>query len=567
MIGIIPTAFEFLPIAILLGIFFLMVLYLKYVNGLNLRSVGSDICLGALFIQITLLTVPVWTSRDISINIQGHIAVLILTLLLWINTVWLLKRRKPARKRSASLFQKIADYLKKQNTIRECISYILGAFALTLGLMMMLNVVGFGTGDWKGQSISFVLAVLTSVGVGYSGYGIYRYLQNEQFTHSFERFSKEITRDNVLLTVQSSGSQMHERDPVQPVVDIIRGSIMKGELAPSMFGLAILKYNCIEQLTASGMRKYSLERVTTHFVGHIDEIGKLALRMDEDEAVTESIEALGEIGQCAVSRGLEAPADDILRRVYEYYDVLSMKDFEIMKLTITGAISKISIGAAAHNIDSIPSRSSTMLGTIAAAALRSKNTDTLNHTIAALYNIGMEAAGNSLEGAVRQTSLKMRDIGTLAVQNGLSVEGMHIVSNLEKMGVAAASNKLELGVEQVIWSIKDIGLSYGYQREEMGINAVVDALSNVGMESSLRKQDDAVDQVIWALKEVSRYPITEGLEASITISAKAFARLSEREKTKVENVIKEIKQYFGADETGRFKKFEKEYKSAAKKSG
>ncbi len=564
MIGIIPTAFEFLPIAILLCIFFLMVLYLKYVNGLNLRSVGSDICLGALFIQITMLTLPVWTSGEMSINILVHVAALVLTLFMWLLTVWLLKRRKPSRKYSTNFIQNITYYFKKHSNTRESLSYTLGTFGLTLSLMMMFNVVHFGTDDWKVLGTKFLLAVLTSVGVGYAGHSIYKYLQNEQFTHSFERFSNEITRDNVLMTVQSSGSQMHERDPIQPVVDIIRGSIMKGELGPSLFGLSILKHNCIEMLTASGMRKLSLERVTLHFVGHIDNIGKLALRMDEDEAANETIETMGDIGKCAVSRELDAPADDILRRIFEYYDVLSQKEFEIMKLTVTGAVSKIGIAAAAHSIDSSSSKAGNMLGTIGAAAIRSKEMDTLNNSIIALYNIGREAAVNSVEGAVRQTALKLRDIGTSAIQNNLLEEANLIISRLEEMGVVAASNKLELGTEQVVWSIKDIGLSYGYQREETGINVVVTALANVGVESSQRKLGDAVDQAVWALKEVARYPITEGLENSISISANAFARLSELERVKVDKVIKELEQYFGADETKRFKRFEKEYNSAAK---
>ena len=566
MIGIIPTAFEFLPIAILLSIFFLMVLYLKYVNGLNLRSVGSDICLGAMFVQITLLTIPVWTSGEMNINILIHIAAFVLTLFLWILTVWLLKRRKPSRKHSTNFIQNIIYYFRKQGNTRELLSYILGTFGLTLSLMMLFNVADSGTDDWKVQATYFVLVVFTSIGVGYAGYGIYKYLQSEQFTHSFKRFSNEITRDNVLLTVQSSGSQKHERDPVQPVVDIIRGSIMKGVLGPSMFGLSILKHNCIELLTASGMRKHSLERITLHFIGHIDDIGKLALRMDEDEAANETIVTMGDIGKCAVSRGLDAPTDDILRRIFEYYDVLSQKDFEIMKLTVNGAVSKIGIAAAAHSIDSTSSKAGNMLGTIGAAAIRSKETDTLNEIIASLHDIGMEASANSLEGAVRQTALKLRDIGTSVVQNNLLEEGIQIVSRLEDVGVIAASNKLELGTEQVIWSIKDIGLSYGYQREETGINAVVNALANVGVESSLRKLEDANEQAVWALKEVARYPITEGLDNSISISAKAFAGLSELEQVKVDKVIKELEHYFGADETKRFKRFEKEYKSATKAS-
>ncbi len=61
-----------------------------------------------------------------------------------------------------------------------------------------------------------------------------------------------------------------------------------------------------------------------------------------------------------------------VRRIFEYYNVLSQKEFEIMKLTVTGAVSKIGIAAVAHSIDSSSSKAGNMLGTIGTAAIRSK---------------------------------------------------------------------------------------------------------------------------------------------------------------------------------------------------
>jgi hypothetical protein len=159
-------------------------------------------------------------------------AVTVIALLLWIISVWLLQRRKPSRTRSANIYQKFIDYLKKQSNIRESLSYVLGAFTITASLMMVLDF-----------------------------------------------FYKEITRDNILITVQSTGTRKYDRDPTQPIVDIIRGSIMRGVLGPSIFGLEILKNSCIELLTTSGMRRKSLDKVTSHFISQIDEIGKLALKM------------------------------------------------------------------------------------------------------------------------------------------------------------------------------------------------------------------------------------------------------------------------------------------------
>jgi len=567
MSNLISTAFEFVPIAIFSGIFFFIVLFVKYTNRLTIRSVGSDICLGALFIQITLLAMPIWMLGEVSINIATHMVIIIIALLLWIISVWLLKRRKPSRTHSANIYQKFIDYLKKQGNIRESLSYVLGAFTITTSLMMVLDFISLEPATWNLQAVWIVLLVLSSVIIGMAGYYVYRYLQTEQLNQAFEKFYKEITRDNMLITVQSTGTQKHDRDPTQPIVDIIRGSIMRGMLGPSIFGLEILKNSCIELLTTSGMRRKSLDRVTSHFISQIDEIGKLALKMDEDESAAGSIRIIGEIGECAISRGIEVPVEDILRRLFEYYDVLQLRGYEIMKMTIIDAIGRIGAAAAAQGIESIPPRSGDMLGTIGASAVRDKDRGAIKKICTAIYNLGKESATNSLESSVKQTALKLRDIGVSAVQNDMTEEANQIVSYLEVQGTIAASNKLELGTEQAIWSIKDIGVAYGYRHMETGINVAVSALGNIGMESSSKKLDDVVDQALWSLKEVSRYAIADGLDSSIEKSAQSFARLAIQEEYKVTATLKDIRKYFDADEAKRFSKFEQEYTSALNAAG
>jgi hypothetical protein len=567
MSSLISTAFEFVPIAIFSGIFFFMALFIKYTNRLTIRSVGSDICLGALFIQITLLAMPVWMSREVSINIAAHMAVTVAALLLWITSVWLLKRRKPSRTRSANIYNKFIDYLKNKSNIRESLSYVLGAFTITTSLMMVLDFISLRPATWNLQAVQIVLLVPCSVIIGLSGYYVYRYLQKEQLNQTFERFYKEITRDNILITVQSTGTRKHDRDPTQPIVDIIRGSIMRGVLGPSIFGLEILKNSYTELLTTSGMRRQSLDWITSHFISQIDEIGKLALKMDEDESAAWSIRIIGEIGEFAISRGIEVPIEDILRRLFEYYDVLQLRGYEIMKMTIIDAISRIGSAAAAQGIESIPPRSGDMLGTIGASSVRDKDRSAIREISTALYNIGKESAANSLESSVKQTALKLRDIGVAAVQNDMALEANQIVSYLKVQGTIAASNKLELGTEQAIWSIKDIGVAYGYQHMETGIIASLSALENIGMESSSKKLDDAVDQTLWSLKEVSRYAIADGLDSSIKQSAQSFAGLAIQEEEKVTATLNDIRKYFGTDEAERFSKFEQEYNSVLKAEG
>lgn len=567
MVGFIPTLFEFVPVGIISALFFLIVLYLKHINQLNLRSVGSDICLGAVFIQITMLALPIWATTSVSINAIGQSVVVILTFFTWIITNWLLKRKKPSRNFSAKYFNKLFNRSNKSINFRELLSFVLGISALCISFLMVLNVIGFGSRDFIVQTTHLTLAGLTSIIIGYTGHGIFRYLQNEQFTQQFSRFSSEITADNVLITIQAGGTQIHDRDPVQPVVDIIRGSIMKGVLGPSLFGLKLLKESCIDIMSSSGMRQLNLNKTALHFINKIYDISKLAIRMDEDEVAIESVISLSEIGEIAVYKGLEKSVEDILTKLIENYDVVQIKEFDTMKLAIIDSISRIGSAAAAHGMESSASKASNMLGNVGVSAVRTKHKTILNKIITVLYIIGEASGINSLESTLKQTAVKLRDMGTSLVQSDLIDEALQIITNLEKLGLVAASNKLELATEQVLWSIKDIGVACGYQRNEQGINLAVNAFANIGLESSQRKLDDVLDQAIWSLKEVSRYPISEELESSTKNSTKSFARLATIESEKVEKAIQDLKQYFGSDETDRFDKFETQYIIERKKTG
>jgi len=136
------------------------------------------------------------------------------------------------------------------------------------------------------------------------------------------------------------------------------------------------------------MRHQSLDRVTSHFISQIDEISKLALKMDEDESAVGAIRIIGEMGECAISRGNEVLEWDILQRFFEYYNVLQFRGYESMKMTIIDSISLIGSTAVAHGIESIPQRSGDMLGTIGASAIKDKNSGVVKEKSAALYNIG-----------------------------------------------------------------------------------------------------------------------------------------------------------------------------------
>jgi hypothetical protein len=115
-------------------------------------------------------------------------------------------------------------------------------------------------------------------------------------------------------------------DPVQPIVDIIHGSVMKYDIATTEYGLKAITEKAIEVVHLD----YEKE-ISEHFCANFMRIGKLAVSRDDDESTIKVLErleffgkstaekeleiatrgaarSLGNVGKAAVGKGLEGAA-------------------------------------------------------------------------------------------------------------------------------------------------------------------------------------------------------------------------------------------------------------------
>jgi hypothetical protein len=128
------------------------------------------------------------------------------------------------------------------------LAYWLGAFTFVALFPYMLNIIGL----LKSESIIKKLAV-------------------------------KITRDKILNS---------EEDPIQPIVDIIHGSIMKSDLETTRVGLKKVTERIIEIIGPNNKREFS-ER----FFDHLMRISKLTTRIGDEVSTIEVIKSLGNFGK------------------------------------------------------------------------------------------------------------------------------------------------------------------------------------------------------------------------------------------------------------------------------
>jgi len=97
-----------------------------------------------------------------------------------------------------------------------------------------------------------------------------------------KRLAVKITKDNIL-----NSKKYPEKDPIQPIMDIIHGSVMKYDIATTRIGLKVVTDRVIKIIDLGGE-----EEISPCFCDHFERVGRLTINMMDDESTVEVIKNL-----------------------------------------------------------------------------------------------------------------------------------------------------------------------------------------------------------------------------------------------------------------------------------
>jgi hypothetical protein len=102
-----------------------------------------------------------------------------------------------------------------------------------------------------------------------------------------KRLAIEITKDKILNP---------KKDPIQPIMDIIHGAVMKYDIATVGCGLDAVTEKAVTDL----YKDLDNENISAHFCGHLGRAGRYAVHTGEDESAIEIIGCLKDIGALTI---------------------------------------------------------------------------------------------------------------------------------------------------------------------------------------------------------------------------------------------------------------------------
>jgi hypothetical protein len=123
-------------------------------------------------------------------------------------------------------------------------------------------------------SMAYWLGVFTFVALFPYMWNIIGLLKSETI---IKRLAIEITREDILK----------EKAPLQPIVDIIHGSIMKYDLETTRVGLKAVTDQVIKIIDSDAGKEISMR-----FCGHLERVGRLAISREDEHSTVEVIKNL-----------------------------------------------------------------------------------------------------------------------------------------------------------------------------------------------------------------------------------------------------------------------------------
>ena len=235
-----------------------------------------------------------------------------------------------------------------------------------------------------------------------------------------KRLSEEITRDKILKYIElaKTSKRVETRtvdDPIQPIVDIIHGSIMKYDLDTTRVGLKAVTDQVIKIVGPDEEKE-----ISGHFCKHLERAGRLAVSKMDEESTAEVIENLKVFGKSTAEKGLK-------------YATAQTAEF----------LEAVGVTAAEKGLAVATWRAVESLEAVGKAAAEKSLEKATQHVARYLGYFGKSTAEKGLVGATRQIAWTLEAVGVTAAERGLVGATRQAAESLVRVGLVAAEKGLE----------------------------------------------------------------------------------------------------------------------------
>ncbi|WP_406655995.1 hypothetical protein V7O62_09150 [Methanolobus sp. ZRKC2] len=525
---------------------------------IGLKDIGADLALGAFVVQLAFLT-NLLTAQEMS-YFNNNVILAVCFAIFWIICLWL-----PGKK----------------DILADMFSYTLGAFALAVSIMHSLgapNITGI------------IIVMIASLVLSIIGFLFADHLRGEAVTQRFI----DITRDMNVYEMNESYRKIDSGkagvDPLQPIVDIIRGAIRNDDTLTATRGIRALSTYGSDLI--QGHENTSL--IIRHLNAHLYGIAMLAEDEKNRDLIIEIIDAFETIACVCMEKSMEKTTLQTIEYLHNFfkwhmdrsffpalgkielvrraettndlYNVLNKKTISSPRHKFAKASGKIGERAARFKMIEAAEKSVALLKIIAIDAASKEDIDTLEYVRTALVDVAATVKENKLKHLEKQIITTLRDICIKDVQESSDRKKN---DSLPK-AVAALKDIGEIFGESsyldVTDSLKDIGIVAARRHSDAKVSYVIPHIEYFCILASEKEMKEQASRSVVSIMELCRASIREQMVESTARSSKTLASLSNRNNLKVfvNEAVLELGKYREMDRE-MFALFEKTYNNSGGK--
>ena len=347
------------------------------------------------------------------------------------------------------------------------------------------------------------------------------------------QLATEITKDKILKK---------EEDPIQPIVDIIHGSIMKYDLETTRVGLKAVTDRVIKIIETEIIGSDDEKEISERFCSHLTRVGRLAISREDAESTIEVIKNFANFGEAAAEKELEQATTQAVMSLEEVGKTAAGKELGDATWEAVKFLGEVGVAAANQCLKDAASRAVSSLWETSRA-------------VSSLVEVRKTAADKRLNGAIKLAAMCLGNIGEAAAKKGLEGATKWAVMCLEGVVVTTAEKHLEGATGRVAESLGIVGKTAANQCLKDVTSRAAASLIVVGITSAKNSLEDATRRVAKSL----------GLESATEKAARSLAELTILNEEIVKTAIQDSESDIKEQDPDSFQKFRKLYEQELEK--
>jgi hypothetical protein len=328
--------------------------------------------------------------------------------------------------------------------------------------------------------------------------------------------SRDITEYKILRHIKSVEEYKKDRtisvkeDPVQPIMSIIHGSVMKYDITTVRCGLEAVIKKAVDIID---IYKYSDddEDIPMYFCDHLERAGRYAMRAGDDESAIEIIGCLKNIAILAI----EMPSDKAVKIAAQYIEMIGTFAAERRLRFVTcdalASLNEVGTLTAENGLEDATVQVIDSLGNVGMYAADNKIGIAAQDAAKYLGHVGKCAAENELENAAKQAADSLGVVGNYATENKLKYATLEAAFSLRVVGMTAAGNGLEDAAKAAAAALGVVGNAAVEKKLEDAAKAAAESLGVVGKAFAEKRLGDASMQAARSLTSIGTYAIENEL--------------------------------------------------------